>query len=117
MKNIITICGSTKFKDYMFEVAKELTLENKIVLMPLVFAHMGDNITEPQKVSLDILHFQKIDLSSEVHVVMVDNYIGSSTRNEINYAISKIIPVIYHNYIDIREDSSCESYMVKEKSK
>ena len=96
--NVVTICGSTKFKDQMFDLAKKLTLSGEIVLMPLVFAHQGDQITEQQKIELDDLHKQKIDLSSAVAVVMVDGYIGESTRNEIEYAKSKQLPIAYYNF-------------------
>lgn len=35
----VCLCGSTKFKDTFYEVAKELTLKGYIVLMPHVFLH------------------------------------------------------------------------------
>ena len=42
MKNpIITLCGSTKFKDEILAWNKTLTLGSAIVLMPGVFAHSG----------------------------------------------------------------------------
>ena len=83
---IITICGSTKFKDEMINTAKELTLNGIIVLMPFVFAHCGDSITDEQKLLLDKLHFQKIEMSDVIFVVNVNNYIGESTKREIEYA-------------------------------
>jgi len=43
MADIITICGSTRFKEKIMLVAKELTLEGNIVLLPLVFGHSGDS--------------------------------------------------------------------------
>jgi hypothetical protein len=42
---------------------------------------------------LDQLHKKKIVLSGEIFVIDVDNYIGSSTKNEISYAISNSIRV------------------------
>lgn len=54
MKNpIITLCGSTKFKDEILAWNRDLTLNGAIVLMPGVFAHSGDYITEQQKEELD----------------------------------------------------------------
>lgn len=90
---IITICGSTKFKDEMLNTAKELTLNGIIVLMPFVFAHCGDEITDEQKILLDRLHFDKIKMSDAIFVVNVNNYICESTKNEIKYAkkLGKII--------------------------
>ena len=39
---IITICGSSKFKDTILESAKSLTLDNHIVLAPFVFHHADE---------------------------------------------------------------------------
>ena len=90
---IITICGSTKFKNEMLNVASELTLNGNIVLMTFVFAHCGDKITDRQKSLLVKLHFEKIQMSDAIYVVNINNYIGESTRNEIKYAkkLGKII--------------------------
>lgn len=38
---------------------------------------------------LDSMHFAKIDLADEIFVINEGNYIGDSTRNEIEYAKSK----------------------------
>ena len=90
---IITICGSTKFKNEMLNIAKEITLNGNIVLMPFVFAHCGDEITDEQKILLDRLHFEKIKMADAIYVVNVNNYIGESTKREIEYArnLGKII--------------------------
>jgi len=82
----------------MMTVAKQLTLEGKVVLMPLVFAHQGDVITEDDKKRLDKLHLQKIDLASTIYVVMVDAYIGESTRNEIKYSKLHNKVIVYMNF-------------------
>ena len=37
---------------------------------------------------LDDIHKRKIDLSDEIFVINVDNYIGDSTRSEIEYALA-----------------------------
>lgn len=83
---IITLCGSTKFKYDFFDVAKELTLKGNIVLMPFVFAHSGDIINNIDKIFLDELHLEKINISDAIFVINKDNYIGDSTSREINYA-------------------------------
>lgn len=90
---VITICGSTKFKNEMLNTAKELTLNGNIVLMPFVFTHCDDEITDEQRLLLYQLHFKKIEMSDAIFVVNVDNYIGESTKNEIKYAkkLGKII--------------------------
>ena len=39
-----------------------------------------------KKHNLDKLHKKKIDMSDEIFVINVDNYIGESTKSEIEYA-------------------------------
>ena len=88
---VITLCGSTRFKDEFLQVQKELTLQGNIVISVGAFGHCGDNEvwTDGTKAMLDRMHLAKIDLADEIFVINVDNYIGDSTRNEIEYAKSK----------------------------
>lgn len=85
---IITLCGSTKFKEQYLEAQKRLTLEGNIVISVGLFGHSGDDEvwTEGTKAMLDDMHKRKIDLADEIFVVNVDGYIGESTRSEIEYA-------------------------------
>ena len=39
---VITLCGSTRFKDAFLEVQKRLTLEGNIVISVGFFGHSGD---------------------------------------------------------------------------
>lgn len=84
---IITICGSTRFKDEIVEAAKNLTMDNHIVLAPCIFHH-ADNmeLTAEQKIRLDNLHKEKINMSDAIFVVNKDGYIGESTYGEIDWA-------------------------------
>ena len=85
---VITLCGSTRFKDEFMEVQKRLTLEGNIVISVGLFGHAGDNEVwiEGTKEMLDDMHLRKIDMADEIYVINVDGYIGTSTRNEIEYA-------------------------------
>jgi len=83
---IITLCGSTKFKDDFERINKELTLQGNVVITVAFFAHSGDSITEEQKQLLDKIHKAKIDLSDSIFVINKNDYIGSSTKSEIEYA-------------------------------
>ena len=86
---IITLCGSTKFKDEFLKAQKELTLQGYIVISVEFFEH-GDYqtvLTDDIKIMLDDMHKRKIDMSNEIFVINKDGYIGESTRNEIEYAI------------------------------
>lgn len=85
---IITLCGSTRFKEQYLEAQKRLTLEGNIVISVGLFGHSGDDEVwaEGTKAMLDDMHKRKIDLADEIFVVNVAGYIGESTRSEIEYA-------------------------------
>ena len=94
---VITLCGSTRFKDQFMEAQKKLTLEGNIVISVGLFGHSGDsevweNMDEGTltrtKEMLDDIHKRKIDMSDEIFVINVGGYIGESTRSEIEYALA-----------------------------
>ena len=92
---VITLCGSTRFKDAFLEAQKRLTLEGNIVISVGLFGHSGDNevwenmdegtLTRTKEM-LDDMHKCKIDMADEIYVINVGGYIGESTRSEIEYA-------------------------------
>ncbi len=86
---VITLCGSTKFKDDFLREQKRLTLEGNIVISVGLFGHSGDDevLLENVKEMLDDMHKRKIDMADEIFVINKDGYIGSSTKSEIDYAI------------------------------
>ena len=86
---VITLCGSTRFKDQFFEAQKRLTLAGNIVISVGLFGHSGDEEVwmEGTKEMLDDMHKRKIDMADEIYVINVDGYIGSSTKSEIEYAL------------------------------
>lgn len=86
---IITLCGSTKFKEDFLREEKRLTLEGNIVLSLGLFGHSGDNevYSDGIKELMDDMHKRRIDLSDEIFVINKDGYIGSSTKSEIEYAL------------------------------
>ena len=93
---VITLCGSTRFKDEFLAVQKKLTLEGNIVISVGLFGHSGDNevwenmdegtLTKTKEM-LDDMHKAKIDMADEIFVINVGGYIGDSTRSEIDYAV------------------------------
>lgn len=92
---VVTLCGSTRFKNEFMEVQKQLTLEGNIVISVGLFGHAGDsevweNMDEgaftKTKEMLDDMHKRKIDMADEIFVINVGGYIGDSTRSEIEYA-------------------------------
>ena len=99
---IITLCGSTKFKDDFIKEQKRLTLEGNIVLSVGLFGHSGDTEVwnEGIKELMDDMHKSRIDLSDEIFVINKDGYIGSSTKSEIEYAIKTNKKVNYMEPIE-----------------
>ena len=87
---VITLCGSTRFKEQFLEAQKQLTLEGNIVISVGLFGHSGDDEVwaDGVKSMLDDMHKRKIDMADEIFVINVGGYIGSSTRSEIDYAIA-----------------------------
>ena len=84
---IITICGSYKFKKEMTEMTEKLALEGNCMLTPIELTKSGkDSYTEDEALMLDKMHKEKIKLSDAILVVNVDEYIGTSTKSEIEYA-------------------------------
>lgn len=87
---VITLCGSTRFKDAFMKVQKELSLAGNIVISLGSFGHSGDDalLNDGTKAMLADMHRRKIDMSDEIYVINVDGYIGESTKSEIEYAES-----------------------------
>lgn len=103
---IICMCGSTRFADLMAAISWEFEKRSKIVLrvnyVPAWYVenagwtkHSHGAEQEGLKEQLDTLHCRKIDMCDKVYVCDYNGYIGESTRNEINYAISVGKPVMY----------------------
>lgn len=94
---VITLCGSTKFKDDFLREQKRLTLEGNIVISVGLFGHSGDDEvwTDNIKEMLDDMHKRKIDMADEIFVINKNGYVGSSTKSEIEYAIKTNKKVTY----------------------
>ncbi|WP_119394671.1 hypothetical protein [Salinibius halmophilus] len=91
---VVTLCGSTKFKEAFIEANASETMAGKIVLSVGGFDHAeGVVLTQTQQEMLGKLHEHKIDMSDEILVLNVGGYIGDSTKNEIEYArkLGKIV--------------------------
>lgn len=93
--SVVTLCGSTRFKDEFLMAQKRLTLEGNIVISVGLFEHSGDeevweNMDEgtltKTKMMLDDMHKRKIDMADSIFVINKGGYIGDSTKSEIEYA-------------------------------
>lgn len=84
----VCLCGSSKFKDKFYEVAKQLTLDGYNVSIPLLF--VGEEIEKLNQVEKDYfneIHKAKIADADLIYIINCNGYIGSTTREEINWAL------------------------------
>ncbi len=86
-REIITLCGSTRFRDEFREIERKLTLDGYIVLPPAFYGKSeGLEYSGEMEKKLWDLHIDKINISDGIFVIDVGGYIGDSTREEIDYA-------------------------------
>jgi len=92
---VVTLCGSTRFKDFFVVQGRLETLRGNIVLSigcdlrsDEELKSMSEEYLKAVKTRLDVLCLRKIDLSDEILVLNVGGYIGESTSREIEYARS-----------------------------
>lgn len=94
---IITVCGSLRFKDEIMEISERMELEGNCVITPIYPTNPDkDAYTDEEALVLDKMHKEKIKLSDAILVVNVDNYIGSSTKSEIEFAELLGKEIIYY---------------------
>ena len=95
---VITLCGSTKFKEEFMKVQKELTLKGNIVISVGLFGHSGDqevweNMDEgtltKTKEMLDDMHKRKIDKKSNFRKLWIARINAGARMNGTTY--SKLI--------------------------
>ena len=105
---VITLCGSTRFKDEFMEAQKRLTLEGNIVISVGLFGHSGDhevweNMDEgtltATKEMLDDMHKRKIDMADEIFVINVGGYIGvRGQRSSMQKRLGKLFAICIHRW-------------------
>lgn len=109
---VVCLCGSTRFIKEFLELQTKLTLEGFIVLSVGATKESdiqtAENYTKDEwniiKIKLDVLHLRKIDMCDVVLVINKENYIGESTRREIEYAISIGKQVKYQYNFDFNKE-------------
>ena len=84
---VITLCGSTKYKLHYQLVNTWLTLNDNIVISVSCFGHTDKlPFQENEKELLDKVHKDKIYISDTIFVIDPNKYVGHSTLSEIGYA-------------------------------
>lgn len=89
----LCLIGSTRFMDLYAKANRELTLKGHVVYTVATISSSDpsvraeDQITEEDKIILDLVHLRKIQESDGVVLITDDTgYIGFSTRRELIWA-------------------------------
>ena len=98
---IITICGSMKFQKEMMEIAEKMALSGDCVLTPVYHVLEDIKITKEQLQKIKEEHLKRIELADTIFVVNKDDYIGDSTKLEIEYANKLGKEIIYYTDVKI----------------
>ena len=95
---IITVCGSLRFYKEMMEITEKMELQGNCMLVPIYNPTRPnkDDFTKEEALMLDKMHKERIKLSDAILVVNVNDYIGSSTKSEIEFAKSLNKEIIYY---------------------
>ncbi len=96
---VVTICGSMKFAKDMITIASDLEKKYGWCVIQCVYDINQATTTKEEMDNIVNAHWKKIDISDAIYVVNIGGYIGNSTTNEINYALSKGKEVIYYESI------------------
>lgn len=89
---VVTLCGSVRFREDFEREECRLTMEGYIVLKPGCWIHLTDEEEgelRDLKALFAAMHFRRIDMADRIHVINKDGYIGKSTMAEIKYAFDK----------------------------
>ena len=94
---VITVCGSYKYQKEMQEITEKLALQGNCLLTPIELTKKNKDAYSIKELALlGNMHKEKIKLSDAILVVNVNNYIGESTKSEIEYAKSLDKEIIYY---------------------
>jgi len=107
---IIVLCGSSRYCDIMAVTAWLLEKKEGAITMGLhllpdwyfekpCYSHLAE--LEGVADQMDELHMRKIDLCDEIFVINYDDYIGSSTAKEIEYAQNLGKSIRWYTHDDI----------------
>lgn len=84
---VITLCGSTRFKNEFYECATELTRSGWLVLMPHIFSKADGEVIDDDRIKLlKDMHTGRMLKSDAIFVVNPGGYIGEHTKYEIDFA-------------------------------
>ena len=125
MPKIVCFCGSSRFTDIMAVCAWMIERDEGAItmglhLLPYWYAgnDIPDHLAEHEGVAdaMDKLHLYKIDLAHEIFVINRDDYIGKSTKEEIEYAqkCNKKIRWYTYDEIGLRVEEIIQDFLKRE---
>lgn len=90
----ITLCGSTRFESLFHEWNHKLAVAGHTVYSLSLFGREAKDagkddkktVSEDEKITLDLVHLDKITNSDAILVINPDGYVGFSTSREIQWA-------------------------------
>ena len=91
---VITLCGSMRFREEFERLDAELSLAGHVVLSPAAL-DPSTEVNAEERALLGRIHLQKVSMADEVLIVNVGDYVGESTRREINHARSRGVAVSF----------------------
>lgn len=80
----------------MMIAAEKMGLEGNCILTPVYPVLKDYDITDKQLKRIKEAHFKRIELSDAIYVINKDNYVGQSTKLEIEYAKKLGKEIIYY---------------------
>lgn len=83
-----------RFREEFERLDAELTLAGHVVLTPTALAPSA-RLDVEERARLGRIHLQKVAMADVVLIVNVGDYVGESTRREIEHARSRGVSVSY----------------------
>lgn len=94
---IITVCGSLRFMKEIMEITEKMDLQGNCMLSIVYPMKTNkEDYTDEEIAVLNKMHRERIKLADAILVVNVDNYIGSTTKSEIEFAKELNKEIIYY---------------------
>lgn len=92
-----TICGSMRFEKQMKNIAFKLETLCGFNILQCTYNENSAALSYDEAENLVNAHFKKIDISDGIYVLDIDDYIGKSTKSEIEYAKKNNKEIIFHS--------------------
>lgn len=91
-----TICGSMQFAQEMHDIALYLETVKGYNVLQCIYTGKDTYLSPEHTEALKNAHYKKIDLSDGIFVVNLHGHIGTSTKEEIEYATKQGKEILYY---------------------